>query len=71
MQIALSSTLFVDDGDHHIGGNRDPDLRFDGVRTGAVEVFDSQVLFDPFEEEFDAPLDCPPEKEPTKMREKR
>ena len=47
--------FFFDDGDQHIGGDSAPDLRLDGVLAGAEKALDAQVLFDPFEEEFDLP----------------
>lgn len=43
------------DGDEQINADSDPDLSFDGIGRGAVEGFDSQVLFDPAEEEFHLP----------------
>jgi hypothetical protein len=42
-------------------GNKDedrqgnPDLRVDRVERGAIEGLDAQMLFDPFEEQFDLP----------------
>ena len=47
--------LLMNDRDHQIGGHRDPYLRLHRVGTRAVEVFDSQMLLDPSEEQFDAP----------------
>ena len=47
--------LLVKDGHHEVNGDRDPDLRLHCVGTGAEVVFDTQVAFDPFEEEFDLP----------------
>lgn len=35
--------------------NRNCDLGADGILAGAVESFDPQMLFDPFEEQFDLP----------------
>src|ERR1035438_9934891 len=35
--------------------DRDPDLRLHGVLAGAIERLDSQVLLDPFEEQFYLP----------------
>jgi hypothetical protein len=32
-----------------------PDLGLDGIVACAVENFDSKMLFDPFEEQFDLP----------------
>lgn len=47
--------LLVEDGDYQICGCRDPYLGLHHVGTRAVEVFDSQMLLDPPEEQFDAP----------------
>jgi hypothetical protein len=47
--------LLVKDGRHEVDGHRDPDLGLHRVGTGAKAVFDTQVAFDPFEEEFDLP----------------
>jgi len=44
-----------DDGHQHVHGDGNPDLGLDGVEAGTVESLDSQVLLDPFEEEFDLP----------------
>ena len=38
-----------------IGTNGSPYLSFDGIDALPIERFDSQVLFDPFEEQFDLP----------------
>ena len=46
---------FFGDGDQGICGHGRPDLDFDGVRRGAKESLDTQVLLDPFEEQFDLP----------------
>lgn len=45
----------LDDGDQHVGGDRDPDLRLHRVLAGAEECLDAQMLFDSFEEQFDLP----------------
>ena len=47
--------LLVENGDHQIGCHCDPYLRLHRVGTRAVEVFDSQMLLDPSEEQFYAP----------------
>ena len=47
--------LFLHDGYQHIHRQGDPDLSEDRVFGGAVERFDSQVLFEPAEEEFHLP----------------
>jgi hypothetical protein len=36
-------------------GDGDPDLDPHRVRGSAIEGFDAQMLFDPFEEQFDLP----------------
>ncbi len=46
---------FFDDGNQHVSRHGAPDLRLDGVLAVAQELLDSQVLFDPFEEQFDLP----------------
>jgi hypothetical protein len=47
--------LLFQDGDHDIDADRNPDLGFHGVVAGAVEVLNPQMLFDPFEEQFNLP----------------
>ena len=47
--------LLVKDGNHEVNGDRNPDLGLHCIGTGAEVVFDTQVAFDPFEEEFDLP----------------
>ena len=42
-------------GNEQINGDGDPDLGAHGVRACAVKGFDAQMLFDPFEEQFDLP----------------
>ena len=42
-------------GDQHINRDGDPDLGFDRVLGCAIECLDSQMLLDPFEEEFHLP----------------
>ena len=51
----IDAQFAFDDRDQNVDADRNPDLRLHGVRTGAVEGFDPQVLFDPFEEQFDLP----------------
>jgi hypothetical protein len=46
---------FLDDRNKHVSGDRNPDLRLHGVLACAQECFDSQMLLDPFEEQFDLP----------------
>lgn len=45
----------ADDGDQHIDRDRNPDWGLHGVLRGAEEAVDSQMLFDPSEQEFDLP----------------
>ena len=47
--------MFFDNGDEHVDGNSNPNLRLHGVAGGAVESLDSEVLLDPFEEQFHPP----------------
>ena len=47
--------LLVEDGDYQADRHGNPDLRLHGVGTGAEEVADAQVAFDPAEEECDLP----------------
>src|SRR5664279_271967 len=47
-------TLFQD-GDEQINGDGRPDLGAHGVGRRALKGFDAQMLFDPFEEQFDLP----------------
>ena len=51
----MQAKLLSDDGHQHVNGNSDPDLRFDCVLRGAIEGFDSEMLFDPFEEQLYLP----------------
>ena len=47
--------LFFHNRDQNVDGNGDPHLRFDGVLAGPIERFDSKMLLDPLEEQFDLP----------------
>ena len=47
---------FLHDRHEQVNDHGDPDLRLHGVGRGPVERFDLQMLFDPFEEQFDLPL---------------
>ena len=47
--------LFLDDGNEDIGGYGAPDLGLHRILAGAEELLDSQMLLDPFEEQFDLP----------------
>ena len=46
---------FFQNSDEQIDGDGGPDLGAHRVGRGAVKGFDAQMLFDPFEEEFDLP----------------
>lgn len=45
----------IETGHHQVNADCDPDLSSHGVLGCAEECFDAQVLFDPFEEQFDLP----------------
>ena len=45
--------FLFNDGNQHVSRYCAPDLRLDGVLAVAQELLDSQVLLDPFEEQFD------------------
>ena len=47
--------MFSRDGNQDVNADGNPDLGLDCVSGVAVEAFDMEVLFDPFEEEFDTP----------------
>ena len=54
-QTAVDSQFLLHEGNQHVDAQSNPDLRLDGVDRRAVEGLDSQVLFDPLEEQFDFP----------------
>lgn len=45
----------IETGHHGVDASGDPDLDANGVVTGAVEDLNSEILFDPLEEELDLP----------------
>ena len=45
----------IETSHHEVNADGDPDLGLHCVGAGAIEGFDSQVLFDPFEEQLDMP----------------
>ena len=55
MQRQIEIQSFFHNGDQHVCGYGNPHLRFDGVLRRAEESLDTQVLLDPFEEEFHLP----------------
>ena len=54
-QTQLDFEFFLDDCDQNVNADGYPDLSLYGIDTGAEERLDSQVLFDPFEKDFDSP----------------
>ncbi len=55
MESAGQLELLVEDRDHQIGADRNPDLGLHRVGARAVVMFDSQVAFYPSKEQLDAP----------------
>ena len=55
MERGVQLQFLLDDGHEDVDRHGDPDLGFDGVLGGAVKGLDTQVLLDPFEEQFDSP----------------
>ena len=51
----IQAEPFFHDGDEGISGHGGPDLGFDCVGGCSIEALDPQMLFDPFEEQFDFP----------------
>ena len=47
--------LLFDNGYEDVNRDGNPDLSLQGIHRSAVELFDAQVLFDPFEEQLDLP----------------
>ena len=47
--------VFFENGHEQLNTDGDPHLNSNGILRSAVEGFHSQMLFDPFEEEFDVP----------------
>lgn len=54
-EAAVDVEFLFHDGDEDVDADGDPDLGLHGVFGVAVERFDVEVLFDPFEKEFDLP----------------
>ncbi len=55
MQTDLQAKALADNGDEHIDAHGNPNLSLHSILGGAKEAFDTQVLLDPFEEQFDLP----------------
>lgn len=51
----MAAELLAHDGNQHINADGNPDLGLHRVFGVAVKAFDVEVLFDPFEEEFNSP----------------
>ena len=54
-QTQLDFEFFLDNRVQHVNADGYPDLDFHSVDAGAEKCFDSQVLLDPFEEDFYPP----------------
>ena len=55
MQTDLQAQALADDGDEHIDTDGNPDLSLHSILWGTGKALDTQVLLDPFEEQFDLP----------------
>jgi len=55
VEIAFDAQSLLRDGNQHVDGDGDPDLRAHGVGASAVERLDAEVLLDPLEEDLDLP----------------
>ncbi len=51
MEARSNFQSFFDDGDEHVGRDRGPDLRLQGILGRTVELLDPKMLLDPLEEE--------------------
>ena len=54
-EIFAESMNLIETGHHEVNADSDPDLGFYRVLGGAVERFYSEILLNPFKEEFDMP----------------
>ena len=52
---SVDAKFFLDDGHQDVNRDGDPNLSADSILAGSVKCFDTQVLLDPFEEEFHLP----------------
>src|SRR5271170_7084277 len=55
VQCSGQAQLLVEDGDHQVNGDGNPNLGLHRVGTRAEVMLDSQVPFDPAKEQLDAP----------------
>ncbi len=51
----LELKVFLEDRHQDVDTNGNPNLSFYGIAASPEEVLDAEVLFDPFEEQLDAP----------------
>ena len=51
----LQTETFLHDRDQGVGSHGGPYLSFDGIGRGSKEALDAQMLFDPFEKQFNLP----------------
>ncbi len=51
----FESKLLLNNRHQCVDTNGNPNLSFDGVATSPEEMLDAEVLFDPLEEQLDAP----------------
>ena len=54
-EASVDLQFLLDDGNEYVNADGDPDLRPYGAGRRAIKGFDSQMLFDPFEKQFDSP----------------
>ena len=60
VEAAVAAEFLFHDRDKYVHTDRDPDLGLHRVVARTVEVFDPQMLFDPFEEQLSLPIIMPP-----------
>ena len=51
----METEFLANNGDEDVDGDGDPDLRFHGIGRSSIKGFDTKMLLDPFEEQFDLP----------------
>ena len=56
VQASRQVQLLVEDCDHQVNSHGNPDLRLHRIGTRPVVMLDSQMAFDPAEEQFDLPV---------------
>ena len=50
--------MLANNRNEHVNADGNPNLGLHGIVRGAEKPFDAQMLFDPFEEEFDLPSEA-------------